>query len=155
MGKQRGFTSIPLSPGTCFNQVYNNKIGTDTSGAKAIPNKSYGIFIFKKANSNIIGPKNLIAFNSFHGMCIDGSNLDSTICNTITQNSFFSDTSGGIDLVKHGNLEVSEPVITLVGLTQIEGTALAGNKIELFADDLNQGKYYLGTVTADANGHFS
>jgi hypothetical protein len=121
-----------------MNTVQGNFIGTDVSGAVALPNSGSGVYL-TVANGNVIGSStagagNVIAFNADAGV-----RLDSGTNNPVLGNSIFSNGGLGIDLGNDGvtsndggdadtgaNERQNYPVVTaatnLGGRIIIEGT---------------------------------
>ncbi len=142
--------------GTNFNLIRHNRVGTDITATAAIPNTQFGVALFSGPCNNVIGPENVIAFNSRYGILVDGGgSLTSTIGNTITGNSIFANVTDGIKNYRGGNAELAPPVLTQVSATQISGTTVPGQLVELFADENGQGKVYLDMALADVSGHFA
>ena len=140
------------------NTVTGNYIGTDATGAVALGNGSQGINIFNNANQNVIGgtapgKANVIANNRVNGI---GVTWGPSINNTISHNAIFNHPNLGIDNNSGGNKELAPPVLNLVtDATYITGTALANVTIEIFSDDVDEGRIYEGTATSDGSGKFS
>jgi hypothetical protein len=141
--------------GATGNTISGNHIGTDASGTAGLGNDSRGVYISNGAQSNTIGPDNVIAHNGYNGVEVDGS---STTGNTITQNSIFSNDMG-IDLTSGANGDIAAPVIvtTTVGSVNVVGTACAGCTVEVFenSDTDGEGETYVGDTTATASGAFT
>jgi titin len=62
-------------PGTEYNTVSGNYIGTNVNGTAALPNNNNGVFIFEESSYNTIGghtpgERNLISGNDFTGVVI-------------------------------------------------------------------------------------
>jgi titin len=139
------------------NQVVGNFIGTDASGNTDIGNGGFGIIIIDGPENNIVGPDNRIAYNSHGGVQISGS--DST-GNVITQNSIYANEMfGGIDLAAGANNDMPVPTIlfTHLGSVIIQGAALPGSTVEVFASptDEGQGQIYLGSTVAESVGSYT
>jgi titin len=137
-----------VGPGTNYNTVKGNFIGTDGTGLGALGNGSHGVLAVDGANLNTIGPDNLIAFN-----VDDGVSVESALVVTITQNSIHTNGGLGINLVGGANNGMVAPTITqtFVGSIVIEGTIAQPDAIvELFSnpDNPGEGKTYLGSVPA-------
>ncbi len=86
------------------NTVQNNRIGTDVTGASALPNAGDGVLI-GDGTGNLIGgggngssAGNIIAFNDQPGVLVTGTAAN----NTISYNSIFSNAGLGIDLNADG-----------------------------------------------------
>ena len=132
------------------NKVIGNMIGTGKTGSEELGNVFSGISLSSGSSNNIIGPANVISHNGT-GVFV---NLDSTIQNTITQNSIYHNTGMGIHSRNGGNAELSPPSNIQVGGGTVSGNAPPNAIVEIFSDDDNEGKIYEGTTTADANGNF-
>ncbi len=131
--------------------VTGNYIGTNADRANNLGNLEFGIKLSEKASNNVIGPNNVIAYNGSHGVLVEG---DSTIQNTITQNSIAGNTGLGIETLSMGNIELNPPVITSFAGSAVSGTAPAGSKVEIFSDDDFEGLKFEGSAVADDLGHF-
>ena len=138
---------------TSFNIITGNLIGTDPAGVYAWGNADSGVYIADGASHNVIGPDNIIAYNSVYGIEIRDS---ISVGNTVTQNSLH-DNGYGIYLSNGGNNELSAPIIFDFDLTAgtVTGTACADYTIEIFSDSSDEGKVYEGQTKADGNGDFT
>ena len=113
-------------------------------------NAQNGVTFYNGAHNNTVGPNNVIAFNGWHGVEVNGSSAG----NTITQNSIFRNTQQGIALADGGNHNLMSPRITsssLVGGTA-SGTACANCTIEIFSTTDEEGQTFEGSTVADVNG---
>jgi parallel beta-helix repeat protein len=110
--------------GTMTNTVSGNYIGTDVSGSQPLPNDLTGVYVGDGASHNTVGDSNTIAFNGGDGVQVQGN---SSLGNTITHNSIYSNTEQGIYLGDGGNTELAAPVITGfdLGAGIVTGTACA------------------------------
>jgi hypothetical protein len=131
------------------NIVDGNFIGTDETGTRIIGNASDGIGIFT-SKSNIIGGAsgNAIHNNTGAGVRIDTFQPQG---NLISANSIHNNFNGGI--VYDNGPFLDAPEIQL--LTPFFGTAPGNSTVELYADESNEGRLFLGSTTASANGVFS
>lgn len=136
--------------------VSNNIIGTDTSETKSYQN-NFGITIaFPTTNVTI---ENNVITNSL----MDGINLwDNAQQIRITNNSIYCNDDKGIEIADLGNNSINPPSIQEVSSTIIIGTSSPFELIEIFqTNNIDcstfpcQGKTYLGTTTADANGNWT
>jgi CSLREA domain-containing protein len=137
---------------THHNTVHDNWIGV-TPGGAAIPNGRFGLLIGYISHDNMIGPNNVIANNP---MGIDVTNAASR--NTITQNSIYGNGGAGLGISLAPGTQNNIQVPSLNGATtaQVSGTACDNCTVEVFvADSFGQGKTYLTTGTAAANGTFT
>ncbi len=132
------------------NLIKNNSVGTNEGWEIKLSN-SDGILVFSNSSGNIIS-ENRVGYNSGWGIKISGNN---SIENKISRNSISKNLGFGIDNEDGGNMELSPPVILSIVNNQITGTAGANQLIEIFADSSNEGKVYLDSTVADANGNFS
>jgi hypothetical protein len=141
--------------GTVSNTVSGNYIGTDKDGTADLGNTFSGVSFDSGPQNNTLGPGNIIAYSGFNGVEVIGG---SSISNTITQNSIFSNTMG-IDLVGGANGNIAAPVIvtTTQGSVNIVGTACAGCTVEVFknSDTDGEGETYVGDTTATTSGAFT
>jgi CSLREA domain-containing protein len=152
-----GFQGVTIDgSGTMSNTVSGNYIGTDASGTADLGNTSDGIYISDGAQNNTVGPDNVIVYNGWDGVEVYGG---STISNTITQNSIFSNDDMGIDLTDGANGGIAAPVIftTTLGSVNIVGIACASCIVEVFEnnDTDGEGENYVGNTTATASGAFT
>ncbi|MFH1538811.1 MAG: S8 family serine peptidase, partial [bacterium] len=146
---------IVSGPGTEYNEVIGNYIGTNVSGAAAIANNA-GVQIYNSATNNTVGgtapgEANLIAYNLGAGVYLDGNDTD---YNTISRNSIYGNGELGIDINPFGvgpgsdaNDDLPAPEITCVdnlggGSYEVRGTVqdqfgapCAGCTVELFRVD--------------------
>jgi hypothetical protein len=136
------------------NTITGNLIGTDVSGTNSLANRGTGMFLQDGAQGNIIGPDNVIAFNSDVG--IDLRSADST-GNTITRNSIHDNQPQGIRVLGDGGFVPIPPIIFDFDLQAgtVAGIACPQCIVELFSDDGHEGEVYEGSVAADPNGAFA
>jgi CSLREA domain-containing protein len=137
---------------TTGNTLRNNRVGTDATGTVALPNGSKGVYLHAGAHNNTIGPDNLIAFNNWEGVLVDGAG---TRGNTISRNRIHSNAGSGIRLTNGGNDGLASPVITAASTTQVSGTSCANCIIEVFSDAADEGAIYEGSTTANAVGNWT
>ena len=141
--------------GTLNNTVSGNYIGTDANGTAVLSNTGDGVAIGGGAQSNAVGPDNVIAHNGEDGIEVYESN---TTGNTITHNSIFSNTMG-INLVSSANGRIAAPVIvtTTLGSVHVVGSACPGCTVEVFenGDTDGEGETYVGSSTATGSGAFT
>ncbi len=151
------------------NTVYGNRIGVDLSD-NAKGNKGNGISIYDKSSGNLIGgilagQANTIAYNDSNGVKIADA---LSINNAIHHNSISCNKLRGIELDGKGNTNYPAPTIDNSSTPLlVTGKASPNAIIELFTlgsapcdncipgTKKIQGKTYIGTVTALANGDWS
>ncbi|MBN1997567.1 right-handed parallel beta-helix repeat-containing protein [candidate division KSB1 bacterium] len=141
---------IIYGSGADSNVVQSNLIGTDTSRTLQLGNSGHGIMVSMGASYNLIGRGNVITFNQRYGVFIG---TDSSICNTVTENSI-SANEKGIHLSSGANNGMSAPVIEDATVSSVSGTAAPESNVEIFSDPADQGKIYEGSVMAESDGHF-
>jgi len=162
-------------------QVYGNYIGTDTTGASAIPNTGSGVRVTGPGNfigGTTSGQGNTIAFNGGAGVAVV-TNLVNAWMNAILGNSIFSNNGLGIDLGSDGvtpndpgdfdlgpngmqNFPVLTSATTNGSSTTIQGTlnsaASLGFRIEFFSNQscdpsgFGEGRVFLGSTNVTTDG---
>jgi len=150
-GIQGGVRMFQSFADTTRNVIEGNYIGTDRTGTSPLGNV-YGIKIHNEAHGNLVGPGNVIAYNTSVGILVDGANTNG---NLITQNSIHSNGGLGIDLTNGGNDSVAPPAIAYGDCSSAAGTAPSNATIELFTGPDDEGKTYLTSVLADGSGNWS
>jgi hypothetical protein len=140
------------TPGTSLNMITGNLIGTDAEGVEGLGNR-LGVSITEGAHSNTIGPDNLIAHNSEHGILI--SNPE-TVRNTITRNSIHDNLWTDVALWESGNTELAAPMFFDLDLKAgtLTGATCANCTVEIFSDKSDDGAMYEGEAIADRMGVF-
>jgi parallel beta-helix repeat protein len=135
---------------TDSNTLAGNYIGPDASGSAGLGNGREGVEIYGDCDNNVIGPGNLIAFNTRNGVYVDGASASG---NRITQNGIHDNGLAGIDLANSANGNIAAPAITSFTTgspATISGTACTGCTVEVFesmAGD-GEGEVYLGSAVA-------
>jgi len=129
------------------NYVVSNNIGV-YPGLQGLGNSDYGITIFNSSFTMVFA--NEIAYNGNipgeAGIQVFGDSSDS---NLLTVNSIHDHPGKGIALDNGGNNNLPAPLITQATCTLVSGTACAGCSVKLFSDAGNEGRYYLGSTTAN------
>ncbi|NPA89870.1 MAG: CSLREA domain-containing protein, partial [Chloroflexi bacterium] len=126
--------------------VHDNTIGTSVAGVR-IGNQGHGVLIEGDAPSTIVG-SNEIAYNQGAGVFIRSESAVGILENAIYENQV------GIGEDQRGNAKVTPPRIDQVTTTTVQGSAPPGSLVQVFGDDGNQGRYFLGEAEADDAGHF-
>jgi trimeric autotransporter adhesin len=156
-----GNTVSGVAIGTPDNVVRFNRIGTD-AGTGALPNGT-GIQI-DVADDSIV-TTNTIAFNGNAGVLI-GVADDTTVGNTIDENSIHTNGARGIDLTGAANNAQSAPAITAASIAgptlTVSGTLTsdpgASFLVQIFsnaacdASGFGEGQTFLGETTVNTNG---
>jgi hypothetical protein len=140
------------------NQVFSNFVGVTQSG-DPIGNAGPGVLI-SGASGNEVGSTegdgNTIANNGDAGVKINNVEFV-TNHNTIRGNSIHTNTMLGIDLSKLANDDIQAPVITgpLRAGAEIAGTACSACTIDIYSDDVDEGRIYEGSTIANGAGNWS
>ena len=96
-------------PDICrFYTIKGNYIGTDYLGLNPLGNLDDGIYFGQVAQSNFVGPNNVIAFNGGDGVQVD---TPTATGNLITRNRIFTNGGLGIRLSNGGNSGIPAPAI--------------------------------------------
>ncbi len=134
-----------------YSAFTSNHIGVNAVG-DALGQSDNGISLFNGAHHNIVGPGNVIAYNTGRGI---GNWDPGNLYNRITQNSIYRNAVMGIDNGNGGNTELTTPLITSVTTNTIRGLApLAHVIVEFFSDENTQGRFYEGHILTDEAGFF-
>jgi hypothetical protein len=141
--------------------VLRNYIGVDITGTGALPNgTSSGLRIENSAQSNTIGPSNIIAYHNTEGIYAYGTDTD---FNIFTRNSIFANTNWNIALGAGANEDIAEPTISSANLSplSVSGTTsppCVGCTIEVFTSESSYpraGRSYLGSGVTDGSGNWT
>lgn len=135
--------------GSSGNVVANNWIGTNPTW-EPLGNKKDGVVIEGAAQNNLV-IENLIGHNGKHGVLVQGA---AAIRNRITRNAISRNVGYGIRNLSGGNTELARPTILSATALQITCMAGAGQTVEVFADEEDEGLIFLGERMADASGNF-
>jgi hypothetical protein len=141
------------TPDTTLNTITGNLIGPNTEGEESLGNR-LGIWITEGAHRNTIGPKNVIANSTEHGILVDDPE---TVSNTITKNSIHDNVWSDIELWESGNTELEPPKFFDLDLNagSLMGATCADCTVEFFSDKSDGGMIYEGQSTADNKGEFT
>lgn len=137
--------------GTCYNWVHRNYLGTNPSGS-LVSEYNSGVILGHGANNNLIGPGNTISGNKKCGVWV---RHDSTLHNTISQNSIFNNGDWPILTDNGGNMELLPPALLNASGMGVTGSTFPNGLVEIFADDADEAQVYLARVFADGQGNFS
>ena len=146
-------------PDICrFYTIKGNYIGTDYLGLNPLGNLDDGIYFGPVAQSNFVGPDNVIAFNGRDGVQVD---TPTATGNLITRNRIFANGGLGIDLTNGGNSAIPAPNIQTttfgsIGSIRIAVSACGGCAVQVFNSRVpdGEGEVYLGGGLADATGNY-
>jgi hypothetical protein len=73
--------------------------------------------------------------------------------NAVRGNSIHSDVGKGLETTSGGNTELPPPTIATV--TPVSGTACANCTVDVYSDNLDEGRVYHGMTTANSSGNWS
>jgi|GEM_PF-3424539 len=133
-----------------FNHIWENEIGTDRQWEANFGNRIAGICLQNGSSNNRIR-KNVIGFNGKNGVYISGP---ATIGNHLTENRISRHTGPGILAANGGNMEIPPPTITEILAQQIRGHTGRHWEVEIYADDDDEGRVFIGRSVADSLGNF-
>jgi len=137
--------------GTSYNWVHGNYLGSNPQKTLGSEYNS-GVLLAYGASHNVIGPENVISGNKKYGVWV---RHDSTLQNTITENSIFNNGDLGIITIEGGNRELLPPALLSANEAGASGSTYPLSIVELFADDEDEAQVYLGRVVSDSAGNFS
>ncbi|HUV29515.1 MAG TPA: right-handed parallel beta-helix repeat-containing protein [Acidobacteriota bacterium] len=151
-----------FGPGTSFNRIIGNFIGTSVDGDSRVENIGHGIGLFAAAADNDIGgggPEsgNLVAMNGAHGIVISGQSCRS---NLVRYNSTFENDSLAIAVRDGAQDGVTPPVITSASADEIAGFgAPPDGRVDVYLvapDPSNRGEgvSLVGSALAGPDGSF-
>lgn len=143
-----GFTGIYVAGGDSL-VVAGNIIGTDAAGILDIGNGWCGMYFYWGATDCTVGPSNTIRNNHQDGVRVE---QDSTLGIRISQNSISHNDGLGINNLDGGNIELSPPVIVSSDAAATWGTAPPFSTVEVYSDDMDEGRLYEGAVPASGTG---
>jgi hypothetical protein len=142
-----------VNSSTIRNSVVNNYIGVTKNG-QPLGNGYYGVGVVESWNNTLW--QNVIAHNgtsgSRAGVRIEGATATS---NFLWQNSIYSNTGAGIELLNGGNNELAAPAISQVDCPYVTGSgAPAHGLVQLFSDNADEGRVYEGQTSANSSGQW-
>jgi hypothetical protein len=130
-------------------KIINNNIGVNNSSVEQSNTK--GIFLTNDSR-NVLIASNLIQGNALEAIHVLDVSSDSIL---IVQNKIFNN-SNGINFSNQGNANIQAPSISYADEdSTVFGTSAPNAIIELFADDANQGRYFLASTSANGLGDWS
>ena len=148
-----GQTGVHITGQATGNRLLGNFIGANLYGL-ALGHPQDGVLVDGGANDNIIGglasgQGNVIAHNGRDGVRVAGATGVLVAGNAIYKND-------GLAIVNldGGNLNLTPPELAGASGHEVSGKAAPGATIQLFGDDDGQARFFLGSATADAAGHF-
>ncbi len=149
------------NPGVTSAEILGNLIGVASDGYSPLGN-AIGIYMTSEAKyfrigDGTAGGSNTIANNTIAGISIEAIGTD---FNTISRNSIYANGVIGIRLKDGANSGIGTASISSVSSdgvsVTISGTsAVPMAAVEIFRASGGQGRYYCGTLNADASGNWS
>ncbi|MDW7679815.1 MAG: NosD domain-containing protein [bacterium] len=132
-------------------EIMGNWIGTDSTFTLKYSQQNDGIYLWGNSRyTEII--QNVIGYNLEFGISIGSSNA---LYNHISENSISRNSAAGIMTWSGGNNELAPPTILSYANMHIQGQAQPEQIIEVFADEADEGRVYLGYAESNGNGEFS
>ncbi len=116
------------------NTLFSNRIGTDSVGARAIPNGNYGVELVSSTRNNQLF-SNVISGNTTAGVRLDGAG---TRGNLIAQNRIGTNNSGSAAVPNGNGIEVSGSTDNTIGaFASSPGNIISGNTSDgiVFSND--------------------
>ena len=142
--------------------VQGNWVGLSATGG-ALGNGSAGISVGGgnlPLDGALIGSAtdpaaaNVVAHNGEAGILVTGPANEGPVHHVeIRGNSIYSNAGPGIDHEGTVNDGIGAPAIASMG--PLSGTACANCIVDVYSDDLEEGRIYDGSVTADLGGHWT
>lgn len=108
-----------------------------------------GIYLANGASRNML-KANTISGNTGYGIRTNGADV---IGNTWTENLVYENHAGGIVNTSNANNGIKPPQLARSG-DEVTGTTLPNATVELFSDNLGQGRYFEARVVAGNDGTF-
>lgn len=132
--------------GTTGNQILGNEIHA---------NGTRGIFMVDGTSGNIVGgvdapERNRVYNNGRAGIEINGANTEE---NQIRINAIYDNVEKGILLAFGANQGIEPPVIAK--FIPFSGTAPPDSFVDIFSDEAEEGRNYIGSTMADTDGNYS
>ena len=134
-------------------EITNNIIGTDYNKTPNLGNEWAGVYTRNGSDFALI-ENNIITGNEI------GVRVRNAFGSRISENEMSCNTLIGIQLVAGGNDDKVAPIITSATNTQITGTGILGNEIELYisegcANTPCQGTIFLGRAIVQNDGNWT
>ncbi|MBN2009888.1 right-handed parallel beta-helix repeat-containing protein [candidate division KSB1 bacterium] len=132
-------------------EVIGNWIGTDSSFTQLFGNRAAGVYFWSFSRyTNVL--ENVIGYNLAEGVSVGSENA---LHNHISENAISHNGGMGISNWSGGNMELMAPTIVSISELSIQGTAQPGQIVEVFADESDEGRLFIGSDEADDAGSFS
>ncbi len=106
-------------------------------------------------SSGVLVQGNTVYGNANDGISVERGWAGDATGNTLTTNSVYSNTGQGISFTGGANNYMFPPILTEVSDLKVRGIAVPTSTVEIFSDDDDEGRWFHGSVTADASGRFT
>lgn len=139
-----------VDEGTSQTSIVGNFIGVALDSVGDVGNGESGVHLSFGASRDSVN-YNLIAYNGV-GIAYEDATTDSNVhfANAIFRNG------QGIDIALNAQGSITPPAIAYVSLdTTVNGTSDPFAFVQIYADSLDQGRFFLDTTRADAAGNWS
>lgn len=137
-----------MGPFNC--SIDNNLIGIGSDRSKPLPNNFNGIAMIGGPNYAYV-TNNLIAYNVGIGISYNGL---TTLKNQVYDNSIYNN-GGGVTSFGGAQETVWAPIIDSLSIdSTLYGKASPNALIQIYADSMNQGQFFLDTTMSDALGNW-
>ncbi len=153
-GNRHAGVTVTVSSG---NTITANFIGTNEDWSLDLGNVQIGVFIRSDSYSQeeskentVIG--NRIGYNGLYGVMVE---YEKSYGNLLSENRISKNGSLGIYLSNGANGNIAPPDIITASNSEITGQAVAFQTVEIFCDENNEGRIFLGKTTSDASGNFT
>jgi parallel beta-helix repeat protein len=131
------------------NWVYANLIGTNRTWQTGLGNGQMGILIWRESCANTVY-MNQISGNQTGIVIGDNTSHE----NRLSRNVTWANTAKGIDNGYGGNRGIAPPALVAASLNWIAGKASPNDVVEIFCDEADEGRAYVGSDTTDGSGNF-
>jgi CSLREA domain-containing protein len=146
-------TGVHITGQASGNRLLGNFIGANLYGL-ALGQAQDGVLVDGGASDNSIGglapgQGNTIAHNGRDGVRVIGATGVLVAGNAIYKNAGLAIAS-----LDGGNLNLAPPELAGASGREVSGKGAPGATIQLFGDDAEQARFFLGSAAVDADGHF-
>lgn len=126
----------------------NNQVSDNQVLNSGYNNNSGGVYIYEGQQNDV--RTNTLAYNT-RGILVENTASD----NRFHQNSIYSNDSTGIYIDSTSQMNISPPTIQSLENNTLYGTAAPHAMVQVYADSLDQGQYFIDSLHADANGNWN
>ncbi len=130
-------------------EISHNQINTDSTWVQQFGSFRTGLYLTAKSDSNLV-KSNTIGYCDERAILVDGQ----SIANRLTQNGI-SRNNAGIELNDSGNNDMPTADLDRIEDNTLYGLAGPDYQVEIFGDEGDQARVYLGSTTVDDGMNFS